>query len=198
MAQYSENGSNQLNVGCGRGSLPGWINLDSVSLPGVDLVFDLEECGSKRLPLPDDSVETFLLSHVLEHIRNVLPLMQELHRVAKPGAIAWVRVPHGGSDDAFEDPTHLRQYFPGSFGYYGQPYYWRADYGYRGDWLARKLTLRVRRAAYPDHSDQEILALAQTQRNVVSEMVCELVAIKPIREPLAELRSVPETVVEWV
>lgn len=31
-------------------------------------------------------------------------------------------------DDAVEDPTHARQYFLNSFGYFLQPFYWRADY----------------------------------------------------------------------
>ena len=68
--------------------------------------------------------------------------MQELWRIAKPNAKMVIRVPHGASDDAWEDPTHVRAYFSNSFGYYSQPYYWRADYGYRGDWLHEKLQQR--------------------------------------------------------
>ena len=32
----------RLNVGCGRSALEGWINLDFMPLPGVDIVADLE------------------------------------------------------------------------------------------------------------------------------------------------------------
>lgn len=117
----------KLNVGCGRNTLEGWLNLDSQALPGVDIIADLDACDSVPLPLAYDSVEEFLLSHVLEHIPNVLPMMQELHRVARHDARMVIRVPHGASDDAFEDPTHVRQLFHGSFGYFSQPYYWRAD-----------------------------------------------------------------------
>lgn len=198
MAAYHPNKVNRLNVGCGRNALPGWINLDLVPLPGVDLCVDLEACARSPLPFLDHSIDEFLLSHVMEHVRDVLPLMQELHRVAKSGAIAWVRVPHGASDDAFEDPTHVRNYFVGSFGYFGQPCYWRADYGYRGDWLARVVTLRVDRSRYGALTAAQIVELARTQRNVVLEMVCELVAVKPVRPPSAELRSSPEIRVEWV
>ena len=127
----------RLNVGCGRTLLPDWINLDVRPLPGVDLVADLDGRGSAGpaaapLPLPDGSVEEFLLSHVLEHIREPLPMMEELWRVAAPGARMTVRCPYGSSDDAWEDPTHVRAIFLQSFGYFSQPYYWRADYGYRG------------------------------------------------------------------
>jgi predicted SAM-dependent methyltransferase len=180
----------KLNVGCGRNVREGWINLDSYPLPGVDIAADLENCATTPLPLESDSVNEFLLSHVLEHIRNVLPMMQELHRVAMPGATMVVRTPYGSSDDAFEDPTHLRQIFVGSFGYFSQPYYWRADYGYRGDWIAESITLEI--ALHLRHlPDAEIWDRIHRERNIVVEMIATLRAVKPIREPLRELQHAP-------
>jgi hypothetical protein len=180
----------KLNVGCGRNTQQGWINLDSFALPGVDLVADLETCATAPLPLADDAVSEFLLSHVLEHIRNVLPMMQELHRIAAPEAKMTIRVPYGSSDDAFEDPTHVRQIFTGSFGYFSQPYYWRADYGYRGDWITETITLEV--APHLRHlPDAELWDRIHRDRNVVSEMVATLRAVKPIRQPLRELQRAP-------
>ena len=182
----------RLNVGCGRSIMEGWTNVDVVPLPGVDVVYDLERPGGERLPLEDDSVDEFLLSHVIEHVRNSLGLMEELHRVARPGARMVIRVPHGASDDAHEDPTHVRCYFPGSFGYFGQPYYWRADYGYRGDWLTEGVDLHLvdgTFAAEPlrGHAWRQV----ECSRNVVREMVARLVAVKPIRDPKRELQVVP-------
>ena len=179
----------RLNVGCGRDAKAGWVNLDSVDLSGVDVIADLEHCDTNRLPFEDDRFDEFLLSHVIEHIRNTLPLMQELHRIATPGARAVVRCPYGSSDDAFEDPTHVRQYFLNSFGYFSQPYYWRADYGYRGDWKVNKIELAVDRATHGDMAAAEILDRVQSRRNVVHEMVAELEAVKPIREPRKELQQ---------
>jgi SAM-dependent methyltransferase len=182
----------RLNVGCGRNILPGWTNLDVTNLPGVDIVWDLERCREKPLPFDDDTMDEFLLSHVIEHIREQLPLMAELHRIAKPNARAVIRVPYGSSDEAYEDPTHVRQYFPNSFGYFSQPFYWRADYGYRGDWLTKKITLVVDRREHAGTDAQEILKRINTLRNVVKEMIAELVAVKPIREPRKELQVLPE------
>jgi len=188
----------RLNVGCGRSPLEGWVNLDSVALPGVDIVVDLESCATTPLPFSENSVEEFLLSHVLEHIRQVLELMQELWRIAKPDAKMLVRVPYGASDDAYEDPTHVRQFFSGSFGYFSQPFYWRADYGYRGDWQPERITLLVKQTEHEGMTPQAIVDRVMTLRNVAKEMVVELRCIKPIREPRRELQTPPAINVELV
>jgi SAM-dependent methyltransferase len=181
----------RVNLGCGRDIRLGWVNLDLVALPGVDVVADLDDCANTPLPFADSSVDEIFASHLLEHIRNPLPMMQELHRIAKPNAKAVFRLPYGSSDDAFEDPTHVRQYFVGSFGYFSQPFYWRADYGYRGDWLTEKVTLLVQRAAHQGKSPQQIFQEIQRYRNMVMEMVVELRAVKPLREPKQELQANP-------
>lgn len=186
------NKSVKINVGCGRTIIPGWINLDSMPLPGVDVIFDLETCAKEKIPLPDNSADEFLLSHVIEHIDNILPMMQELHRIAQPDAKMVIRVPYGSSDDAFEDPTHIRQCFIGTFGYFSQPFYWLADYGYRGDWQPKKITLRMDKRYVSGNNVTQIMDLVMHQRNIVSEMVVELVSIKPIRSPLKDLQENPE------
>ena len=186
--------SNKLNIGCGRNILKDWVNVDSAPLPGVDIVRDLETCDGSRLfyEIPDNSVDEILCSHVLEHIRNLLPLVEELWRVAAPGAIMTVRVPYGSSDDAWEDPTHVRAFFLQSLSYFSQPYYWRADYNFKGDWQPERITLfpQVARWGTASHFFQAV----NERRNVVREMVATLRAVKPIREPLRELQVVPELV----
>ena len=179
----------KLNVGCGRDILKDWINLDCISMPGIDIVADIDQCRDKPLPVDDNSIDEFLLSHVIEHLHNPLPLMQELYRIATPDAVALIKVPHGSSDDAFEDPTHIRQYFHGSFGYFSQPFYWKADYGYRGDWQAKKIQFLVPASDNQGLTADDIFAKVKTLRNQVTEMVVELHAVKPAREPLAELQQ---------
>src|SRR5262245_58436009 len=117
----------KMNIGCGRNILDGWLNVDHADVPGVDCVAELDNPDGVFLMYPPDSVDEFLLSHVIEHIRHPLPLMAELWRVATPGASMVIRCPYGSSDDAFEDPTHVRQMFLNSFGYFGQGAYRRAD-----------------------------------------------------------------------
>lgn len=128
-----------LHLGCGKNILQSWINLDIVALDGVDIIADLDDCVNTRLPFEDNVIDEFLASHVIEHLHKPLPFMEEIHRIAKPNAKAVFRLPYGSSDDAFEDPTHVKQYFLKSFGFFSQPFYFKADYGYRGDWLTEKI-----------------------------------------------------------
>lgn len=181
----------RLHVGCGRNILPGWVNLDAVPLPGVEVVADLGRCREVPLPLPDDHFDEFLLSHVIEHLPDPLPMMQELWRVAKPSARMVIRCPHGGSDDAWEDPTHARPYFASSFAYFSQPFYWRADYGYRGDWQVEQITFVVDRSVCEGLEPAEVMARIDSQRNVVRELIAELTCIKPSREPEKALQRPP-------
>jgi SAM-dependent methyltransferase len=181
----------RLNLGCGRNCLAGWINVDVAAQAGIDVVADLDNCAQKPLPFDVDSVDELLLSHVLEHLRDPLALMQELHRVAKPGARLIARTPYGSSDDAWEDPTHVRPYFLNSFGFFGQPFYWRADYGYRGDWNVELVTLFLDRQANQGLATPQLVEKIHGQRNVVQEMVAELVAVKPIRPARQDLITPP-------
>ena len=179
----------KLNVGCGRNIQEGWINLDSAALPGVDLVCDLESVRETPIALPDESVGQFLISHVIEHVRDSLGLMQELWRLATPGAIArhprspWRQRRCLGRSDP------RSRLLPGQLRYLSQPFYSNADYGYRADWNPEKLTLLVYRGRCAGLSPQQIIAKSQIERNLVKEMICELRAVKPMREPRRELQT---------
>jgi SAM-dependent methyltransferase len=181
MLPPSASAPGKLNLGCGRTILPGWLNVDFVTGPGVDIVVDLDDLARTPLPLPDDSIDEFLGSHLLEHLHHPLAFMQELHRVAAPDALAVFQLPYGASDDAYEDPTHVRQYFMNSFIYFSQPAYARADYGYRGDWQPLQIRLLIDKPRWQGKSRVEIIDAVDSLRNVVLEMQVYCQAIKPIR-----------------
>ena len=179
----------RLNLGCGRDIRPGWVNIDCAPLPGVDHVVDFD--GKPVLPFADDSVAYSEGSHVVEHLRDPLPFMAELWRVTEPGGRAVFRCPYGSTDDADEDPTHVRRMFPGSWGYFGQPHYWRASYSYGGDWQPAQVELVI----FPglsDATDPELRSMIRFQRNVVAEMAATLRCVKPAREPRRELQEAYE------
>jgi hypothetical protein len=178
----------KLNVGCGRDIKVGWDNLDRMDLPGVNLITDLDH-PEPAIAALDDTYDEIYTSHILEHITHILPCMEELHRVAKPGAQLHIRVPHGASEDAFEDPTHVRYFFPRSFMYFGQPYYHLADYGYRGDWRLDQIQVFLK----PEHKRSELVKSEELdymkwllgQWNSVNEMYAVMTALKPIRKVTA-------------
>lgn len=180
----------RLNIGCGTKVLKDWINLDIMPGPGVDLVFDLETCGEAALPLESDSVAEFRASHVLEHIQNVLPMMQEMHRVARPDARFRAATPHIGHDDAWADPTHRRAISLRSYNYFQQPFYTFADYGYDGDWAIEAVYYKVSREN-AQGGGERLLSRIALERNIVREMIADLRAVKPTRARDRSLLSQP-------
>lgn len=85
----------------------------------------------------------------------------------------------------------MRALFPGNFGYFSQPYYWRADYDYRGDWQPERILLHVDGARAAELDDEALLEAIRTQRNWVMEMIADLRAVKPPRDPRRDLQVAP-------
>jgi SAM-dependent methyltransferase len=96
----------KLNLGCGHFILPGWVNVDVASLPGVDVVHDLN-----KLPLPfeNESVDEILCDDVLEHL-DYPPILKDCHRILIAGGKLRVHVPHFTSSNNAVDPTHKHQF----------------------------------------------------------------------------------------
>jgi SAM-dependent methyltransferase len=104
----------RLNLGCGRDIRPGYVNLDVVKMPGIDVVADLE----RPLPFADDSFDEVFTSHVLEHVGDLFPLLAELRRICRPDAVIRIFVPHLSFFGAYTDPTHKRFFGYHSFDYF--------------------------------------------------------------------------------
>lgn len=98
---------NKLNVGCGRDIRPDFVNLDVVSLPGVDVVHDLT---CKPWPFEDNRFTHIELINVLEHLPDTIGILEELQRIARNGATIVIRVPFWNSPDMLADPTHKRSF----------------------------------------------------------------------------------------
>jgi len=94
--------SERLNLGCGTDVRSGWVNLDVASLPGVDVVHDLDQMP---LPLEDDRFDEILAKDVLEHL-DYVPVLRDLHRILAPGGRLHVVSPHFTSPAVWIDPTH--------------------------------------------------------------------------------------------
>jgi len=81
----------RLNLGCGENKKDGYVNVDFQAHVQPDVVHDLNK---QPFPFDDDQFELIEAFHVLEHLDRPFQVMQELHRILKPGGVLHVRVPH--------------------------------------------------------------------------------------------------------
>lgn len=70
------------------------------------------------IPFPENTFDVVLCNHVLEHVRDDIQAMREIHRVLKPNGFAILQVPffnpvgdHTFSDDTITDPREREKIF---------------------------------------------------------------------------------------
>ena len=102
-----------LKVDIGGGLFPkeGYMTIDQ---EGADITCDLND----GIPLPDNSVGVINASHVIEHLRDPIKTMREIHRVLAHGGWAFIEVPSTDGRGAWQDPTHVSFWNEHSFWYY--------------------------------------------------------------------------------
>lgn len=105
----------KLNLGAGTDIRPGWVNVDTVDLPGIDVVHDLDQLP---WPLDDASFDEVLALDIFEHVGDPLGFVAECHRVLTPAGSLTVRSPHYGTWCAHTDPTHRRAVTEATFDYW--------------------------------------------------------------------------------
>lgn len=106
-----ERGLLKVDIGGGLYPRPGYVTIDQ---EGADITCDLND----GIPLPDNSVGVLNASHVLEHLRDPVKSMREIHRVLAHGGWAMIEVPSTDGRGAFQDPTHVSFWNEHSFWYY--------------------------------------------------------------------------------
>ncbi len=107
----------RLDVACGQNKTPGFFGVDIAKEKDVDVVWDLEKFP---WPFPDNSVDEIVCNHYIEHTKDLISFMQELHRIMVPGGQALIRAPYYNSMRAWQDPTHTRAISEATFLYYNQ------------------------------------------------------------------------------
>lgn len=100
-----------VDLGGGIDAKPGCVTID---LCDADIIADLNQ----GIPLPDNSVGVINASHLLEHLRDPLHIMKEIHRVLVDGGWAFIEVPSTDGRGAWQDPTHVSYWNENSFWYY--------------------------------------------------------------------------------
>src|SRR5260370_36658166 len=112
-----------LDVGCGRRKTPGATGMDILPGPQAHVVSDL----NARWPLPDGNFDLIIARHVLEHVPDVVHVLDEAWRVLTPHGRVMVYGPHFSSPELiWSDPTHRRGLSIGMFHHFlpdtGHPY----------------------------------------------------------------------------
>lgn len=96
-----------------------------------NIMWDLEQTP---FMWADDGCAGFVIAHqTLEHVRDLIGLMNDIHRICDDDAWVEIIVPHFRSEAAWRDPTHVRAFTPRTFDYW-QPGMVStfSDYGIQG------------------------------------------------------------------
>jgi len=121
--------SEKLNLGCGKKHLPGFINID-IKQP-ADLILNL---GIDEFPYFDGTIKLVTCEGLLEQIKNLTFLMNEVHRVLEPNGIFQGYVPNARCQTAFQDPETKRFFNKETFTYFqlNESHYnkYGKEYGY--------------------------------------------------------------------
>jgi len=89
-----EKGASVLEIGAGTGAQALALSNLGFKMTAIDLpqsnytdhrVYPVIDYDGHLLPCPDNSFDVVFSSNVLEHIPDLIPLQQEIHRVLKPG-----------------------------------------------------------------------------------------------------------------
>jgi SAM-dependent methyltransferase len=105
----------KLNLGCGPYIKQDCINLDAETLPGVDIVHNLNKYP---YPFKDDEFDGVFCHHILEHLDDIIQPLEEIWRVSRHGARIIIEVPSFPGIGSVVDPTHKSFYTFGTFDYF--------------------------------------------------------------------------------
>ncbi len=99
-----------LNLGSGKKYVQGATNVDITVATNPDVVHDL---NCIPWPFPDSHFTEVLAHDVLEHLTDLVAVMEEIHRVCEDGAVVRITTPHFSSSNSYTDLTHRHH-----FGYF--------------------------------------------------------------------------------
>lgn len=104
-----------LDLGCGNRKKPGAIGIDCNPKTCADVVHDL---NIFPYPFENASFDEIYADNILEHLNDLIAVMEELFRISRSGAIIKINVPYFRSKWAFIDPTHKHFFTTESFTYF--------------------------------------------------------------------------------
>jgi len=105
-----------INLGCGSNFISKDIlRVDVNPSAHPDILHDL---NSFPYPFNDNEFEVIYCYDILEHLDDIVKVMLEIHRIAKPCAAVHITVPHFSCANAYVDVTHKHFFSLFSFDYF--------------------------------------------------------------------------------
>jgi SAM-dependent methyltransferase len=104
-----------LDLGCGNKLRPGAVGIDFNSRTKATIIHDLNVFP---YPIEDAAFDEVYIDNVIEHLDNVIRVMEEVHRITAVGGLVKVIVPYFRSCWASIDPTHTHSFTVQSFDYF--------------------------------------------------------------------------------
>ncbi len=104
-----------LNLGCGREPVAGAVTVDQNKSVSPDVCHDL---NIYPWPFENASFDEIHARDILEHLEDVVKAMEEIHRIARPGARVIITTPHFSCANSYTDPTHRHHLGFFSFDYF--------------------------------------------------------------------------------
>ena len=104
-----------LDLGCGKKRRAGALGVDFNAKTGADVIHDLNVFP---YPLESEAFDEIYIDNVLEHLDNVIRVMEEVYRLCRVGGAVVIIVPYFRSVWAAIDPTHKHSFTVNSFAYF--------------------------------------------------------------------------------
>lgn len=167
-----------LNYGCGYD-----VHKDALNVDIRPCVEGVVSAHRRYEWMRKEAYDEIRLFHVVEHMTGMesMELMETFYYCARPDAELIIRCPYGATDDAWENPEHVRPLYEMSFTPYSQLYWWREHTDYTADWQPHTCTFMVTEKNWDDNYEAMYKRI-RTERNIVTEMEVKLRCVKPKRE----------------
>jgi len=103
MSQSDKSVPRILDIGCGTNKIPGAIGMDINPRSAADVIHDLDDVP---YPFDDNQFDEVIGRHVIEHVRDPMAVVAELHRITRHGGVIKLVAPHWTNPDFATDLTH--------------------------------------------------------------------------------------------
>ena len=103
----------KLDIGCGRNKVVDALGID-IKNSRADIICEVEA----GLPFKDDVFDEIYCNQFVEHVEDLVRLMEEIYRVGKNQAKVFINAPYYASLAAYNDPTHKRFVTKHTFDYF--------------------------------------------------------------------------------